>query len=179
MGLNDDHLAERVCTNCKMKCTPTQLYCPRCGYVLPSALEAEAHALGSTSTLLPVELPPSVNTQPGTGFFHRQARLFLHHDSGQTIPVDIRSGPKLVGRFSGDPLETNVVDLTALGAKEFGVSRRHIQLSLSDETIYVIDLGSTNGSFLNRERLIAERPYVVRNRAVLQLGVLIMRVQFA
>jgi hypothetical protein len=173
-------IGERICTNCNMRCPPTQTYCPRCGYILPTTLvtNAEPHSKMGTG-LLPSELGQPVLIQPGTGFFHRQARLFLHHDSGKTLPVDVRSGIKIIGRRSGDAIESNLIDLTELGAKEFGVSRRHVQLSLSDESIYAIDLGSTNGTFLNRERLIPEKPYVVRNRAVLQVGVLILRVQFA
>jgi hypothetical protein len=161
-----------------MRCTPAQKYCPRCGYLLPDVVSVEQRSPAVTG-LLPSELGEPVLIQPGTGFFHRQARLFLHHDSGKSIPIDVRSGIKIVGRRAPDATgESNLIDLSELGAKELGVSRRHVQLSLSDESIYAIDLGSTNGTFLNRERLIPEKPYVVRNRAVLQVGVLILRVQF-
>jgi pSer/pThr/pTyr-binding forkhead associated (FHA) protein len=122
-----------------------------------------------------------VLTQPGTGYFHQHARLYLHHDSGRIIPVDVRSGPLILGRRGPTPesSESRVIDLTDLGAVEFGVSRRHLQISLSDDVVYAMDLGSTNGTFLNRERLMPDQPYVVRNRSALQLGVLILRVQFA
>jgi len=178
MTSNRQEIGERICSNCKMRCTPTQLYCPRCGYILPDVLNNDPRRM-ATGTLIPLELGQPVLIQPGTGFFHRQARLFLHHDSGKTLPVDVRSGIKVIGRRSNEAVaESNLIDLSELGAKEFGVSRRHVQLSLSDESVYAIDLGSTNGTFLNRERLIPEKPYVVRNRAVLQVGVLILRVQF-
>jgi hypothetical protein len=185
-------LDERVCTNCKMACTPTQLYCPRCGYILPDALKgpdaksrtitspaAQAEDEGSTSPLENGVETNRVRVLPGTAFFHQQARLYLHHDSGKIIPVDVRRGTQIVGRRGQDFLDSEIIDLTDLGAKEFGVSRRHLQLVLRDELVYAIDLNSTNGTFLNRERMIPETPYLVRNRTVLQLGVLVLRVQFA
>lgn len=179
MSPEKSEIGERICTNCNMRCTPTQIYCPRCGYILPEVLSVEPRNKMATGSLLPAELGQPVLIQAGTGFFHRQARLYLHHDSGKAILVDVRTGIKVVGRRSHEAAESNLIDLTELGAKEFGVSRRHVQLSLSDESVYAIDLGSTNGTFLNRERLVPEKPYVVRNRAVLQVGVLILRVQFA
>jgi hypothetical protein len=134
---------------------------------------------GSTTPLEQQIDTGSMKALPGTALFHQQARLFLHHDSGRIVTVDIHSGPKVVGRRSQQFVETGIIDLSDLGGKEFGVSRQHLQLLLRDEIVYGIDLGSTNGTFLNRERLMPEKPYMIRNRAVLQLGVLILRVQFA
>ncbi|MBX3065323.1 MAG: FHA domain-containing protein [Anaerolineae bacterium] len=213
-----NRLQKRVCSNCGQLCGPTQLYCPKCGFVLPDALTAEikaemadvdehehtqaqqavngadnADTPDSKKTTVAEVIPPThklastgsqrVLAQPGTGYFHQHARLYLHHDSGRIIPVDVRTGTKILGRrgsaADGGTGDLRIVDLTDLGAVEYGVSRRHLQVTLSDDVIYAMDLGSTNGTFLNRERLTPDQPYVVRNRSVLQLGVLILRVQFA
>lgn len=34
-----------------------------------------------------------------------------------------------------------------------GISRKHLQITIEDENVYVCDMGSTNGSFINEERL--------------------------
>jgi hypothetical protein len=47
------------------------------------------------------------------------------------------------------------------------------------DIIQVTDMASINGTYLNRERLVAGVPYTLRNRAVLQLSKMILRVQFA
>lgn len=182
-------LNERACKNCNAICNATQLYCPRCGYILPEALASHS-AFATTGavhieddgTTTPLEQQfdtGSMRALPGTALFHQQARLFLHHDSGRIVTVDIQTGPKVLGRRSQQFVETGIIDLSDLGGKEFGVSRQHLRLLLRDEIVYGIDLGTTNGTFLNRERMIPEKPYMIRNRAVLQLGVLILRVQFA
>jgi pSer/pThr/pTyr-binding forkhead associated (FHA) protein len=70
------------------------------------------------------------------------------------------------------------VDLTPFGAATLGVSRRHIVIERVREVLHVTDLGSNNGTHLNRERLVPHTPYTLRNRAVLELGKLILRVQY-
>jgi pSer/pThr/pTyr-binding forkhead associated (FHA) protein len=45
--------------------------------------------------------------------------------------------------------------------------------------LQVVDLDSSNGTFLNRTPLLIEVGYTLRNRAILQLGHMILRVQFS
>jgi pSer/pThr/pTyr-binding forkhead associated (FHA) protein len=70
------------------------------------------------------------------------------------------------------------VDLTPFGAKDLGVSRRHLRINRLRDSIRITDLGSSNGTFLNRDRLTPFVAYLLRNRAVLRLGKMILRVRF-
>jgi pSer/pThr/pTyr-binding forkhead associated (FHA) protein len=45
--------------------------------------------------------------------------------------------------------------------------------------LQIVDLNSSNGTFLNRDRLVPQVPHMLRNRAVLQLGRMMLRVKFA
>lgn len=38
-----------------------------------------------------------------------------------------------------------------------GISRKHLQIIIEDDNVYLIDQGSTNGSFVNEERLVPGR----------------------
>jgi pSer/pThr/pTyr-binding forkhead associated (FHA) protein len=42
----------------------------------------------------------------------------------------------------------------------------------------LIDLGSTNGSFINDQRLVAHQPRILRDGDILRLGSLVVQVNF-
>jgi len=87
------------------------------------------------------------------------------------------TGSLVIGRSVGS--ETVNVDLTPFSALELGVSRRHVRIDRIQDGLQVVDLESANGTYLNRTRLVPGIPHILRNRAVIQLGKLVMRVQFA
>jgi hypothetical protein len=168
---------ERTCAHCKAKASVSQLYCSRCGYLLPDVQiideTAKTSRLGTAGAGI-----KTAPLQQGTGYFHPQARLFLQAVGGKIVPIMLTPGvPIVIGR-NFDTTDPTQVDLAELGAKEFGVSRRHLQLELRDNAIYAADMGSTNGTYINRERLLPGQPTLVRNRAAIQMGVLIMRALF-
>jgi pSer/pThr/pTyr-binding forkhead associated (FHA) protein len=70
------------------------------------------------------------------------------------------------------------VDLTAFGAVEFGVSRLHAAIDIQDEAVFVTDLGSTNGTYLNAVRLSPGEPRIVCNGDEICLGNLITHLYF-
>lgn len=168
---------ERTCAHCKAKASASQLYCSRCGFLLQDVPVPVINETAKTSWLGGTQVK-TAQLQQGTAYFHPQARLFLQAIGGKIIPVSLTPGmPIIVGR-DFDATDPRQVDLSELGAKEFGVSRRHLQIELRDNAIYALDLGSTNGTFINRERLLPGQPTQVRNRAAIQMGVLIMRALF-
>jgi FHA domain len=166
--------ASAVCANCKTPYEQTKLYCARCGCILPHVVSNEA----SSTNFLKGRQNRTVDLHWGTGYFHYRARLFLRVvNSDQIVPVPLHSPSVVVGRcFQGDEAD---IDLTPYKAAELGVSRRHIRIDRLRDTLQVTDLGSSNGTFLNREKLTVDVPRRLRNRAVLQLGNLVLRIQFA
>jgi hypothetical protein len=70
------------------------------------------------------------------------------------------------------------VDLTDYGAREQGVSRRHVKLYRKRDLVYVSDLGSSNCTLLNGQPLLPNAPRVLRSGDELQLGLLKVRVRF-
>jgi hypothetical protein len=86
--------------------------------------------------------------------------------------------PAVLGRT--DPLVApEVFDLTALGAQQRGVSRRHCRLYRQGRTLMVTDLGSTNGTYLNDVRLPAHQACVVADGDSLRLGALRLSIAFS
>jgi len=162
----------QFCTNCKTECSEDELYCPNCGYILPQALGGDrTFAIGSTQSR-------SLDLQWGTGYFHYRARLFLRlPDNDLAVPIPFATKSVIVGRKS-DNVGADI-DLSPFGAADLGVSRKHVCIDRAGDGLTVTDLESANGTYLNRVRLVPGEAHILRNRAVLQLGQLILRVQFA
>ena len=69
------------------------------------------------------------------------------------------------------------VDLTAYGALESGVGRRHARLAVEQGQLMVEDLDSTNGTLLNGQKLAARQPQPLKDGDQIQFGKLVLRIQ--
>ena len=80
--------------------------------------------------------------------------------SALCIPVTLDE-PVVLGRLAspGQTRPYDLIDLSHLGAEKRGVSRQHCQLARQSAHLYVTDLNSTNGTYLNGTRLTAYTPY--------------------
>jgi pSer/pThr/pTyr-binding forkhead associated (FHA) protein len=61
-------------------------------------------------------------------------------------------------------------DLTPYGAADLGVSRQHALITASGTVCAINDLGSTNGTWINRSRLTAHKAYPLHSGYEVQLG---------
>lgn len=71
------------------------------------------------------------------------------------------------------------IDLTNYNAIQQGVSRYHAGLQLEKSLLFVTDLESTNGTWLNGEPLPPYQKRLVRDGDELQLGNLIIKLSFS
>ena len=62
------------------------------------------------------------------------------------------------------------IDLTAFGGTTSGVSRRHALLRFNNGLWTVIDLGSTNGTFVNNVKIAPNTPTPLHDQAKLRFG---------
>jgi hypothetical protein len=97
-------------------------------------------------------------------------------DTGHSLPLP-DSDRVVVGR--SDPVSNFYpdLDLSEHGALQNGVGRRHMRLSVQENQISVEDLDSTNGTFLNGQRLAPRVPRALNDGDELCLGKLVLRVQ--
>ena len=161
------------CANCDAKYNFFRLYCKQCGCILPAALTHQ----GEVTQLLSDNQAQPVDIQWGRRYFHRYARLFLADEaSGEILPIALDRLPVLIGRTSADILPA--LAFRGLYAAANGISRTHARLDVSETALHLTDLGSTNGTFLDGQQLTPNVPYLLHNRAALQLGKLLLRVQF-
>jgi molybdenum cofactor synthesis domain-containing protein len=99
-------------------------------------------------------------------------------DSGHDLEVPLTKKKVSIGRLDRASGSFPEVDLTSYGGLEKGVSRRHAEIIRRGNEVSIKDLGSINGTFLNRNKLIPFLPQVLKSGDELRLGRLTLRVSF-
>jgi hypothetical protein len=90
-------------------------------------------------------------------------------DSGQILPLGDRTEFTL-GRVSeAQPIMPDI-DLTPYQAYANGVSRLHAVLKREGKRVFVMDLGSSNGTYLNGKRLTPNVDQTLNHGDMLALG---------
>lgn len=86
--------------------------------------------------------------------------------------------PLLIGRFHINNHVNLDVDLTPYGADHRGVSRIHARLDLIEDNLYIMDMGSTNGTYITGNRIEAHKRSMLRNNESVVLGNLPLHIIF-
>ena len=136
-----------TCPTCGASVQPGDLFCDACGAALTAATSAAAVGGGESQPAPEAVAADVEGEQP----------FLVIAASGVEIPL-AQDTEVLVGRE--DPY-SNVfpdVDLSPHDGEEAGVSRRHFKLTLSEGRYAIQDLGSTNHTWLNQQRLEPDRP---------------------
>jgi hypothetical protein len=90
-------------------------------------------------------------------------------DTGQVLPLAERNEFTL-GRISeGQPIMPDI-DLSPYQAYARGVSRLHAVLKREASHVFLMDLGSSNGTFVNGKRLTPNIDHAIANGDVVALG---------
>lgn len=154
------------CPNCDSPNVVGVKYCQVCDALLDaSAMNDVETALAETDTKEPADEATSIVLH-SLGNAHRQFAL---------RPELNEKGLRL-GRANG----VVEVDLSEVGAADLGVSRTHalLQYDSNNEGIYITDLNSTNGTFVNGFKLPPNARTRLRDGDELQLGHLKLGVRF-
>jgi hypothetical protein len=69
------------------------------------------------------------------------------------------------------------LNLTEYGAKDKGVSRVHASIKPTNQKLYLIDKGSTNGTHIGTKRLAKNVPHEINDRDVIAFGNLFFMVR--
>jgi len=129
--------------------------CPGCEAEMETGLELCANCAGE---------PVNGDLQDGTG------ASFASLEFADGVRFDLGSRETMLGRSDPvDQVEPDV-DLSFHGGFEQGVSRRHAIIALRENGYTLEDLGSTNGTFHNREKVIPGSPVTLVEGDVIYLG---------
>ncbi len=156
-----------VCSNCKHVNMAGALFCSECGALLGASdpLTTQNMDTGRAQEALrqnavpPAAAPVALNNW-----------VTLHLlDTGQVLPLAERNEFTL-GRISeGQPIMPDI-DLSPYQAYARGVSRLHAVLKREATHVFLMDLGSSNGTFVNGKRLTPNVDHAIANGDVVALG---------
>ncbi len=124
-----------LCSNCGQPVLPNSRFCSSCGTAL---------AVGDTTALPPVEDSgplPVIDPDAIAGLAPGEAALVIHRGPAEGARFELRDGLVTVGRGSDSTIFLD--DVT--------VSRRHAEFSRTDSGWTVTDVGSLNGSYVNKK----------------------------
>lgn len=172
------------CPNCGHQNRAGVVYCENCGASLFGKMPLDTKSLGTTIS----------DDQPETGIDSSvltdvKVQGISSFTPGDMLRLEIEGSPEPVlfepkaeavfGRR--DPATGAIpdIDLTPFAGYRMGVSRRHAAIRQnSEQSLDLWDLGSSNGTYLNGQRLSAHRPYRLHNGDEIRLGQMLIRVSF-
>lgn len=162
----------KTCSVCQYENPADATECARCGTPLESY-----------NTTIQVPDKPAHQEPPDYTRITRRAAtpgdaitLFV---LGHSQPLIINGHEHMIlGRMAAaGPVPT--IDLSGFNAHMLGVSRQHAAIRRTDEGYTLEDLDSTNGTWLNENRLFPDKPASLQNGDLFRLGQLMMVAYFS
>jgi pSer/pThr/pTyr-binding forkhead associated (FHA) protein len=159
-------ISAKFCPVCKNKNDHDAIICVHCG----TSLDTPFPESGPTRT---TDVQVTISGKPPAWLYDESvvaAGSIAIYVEGSSKPVFSGSNDELViGRKVDDSAE-GLLDLSALGGYHLGLSRRHAKIRRAGSGYEVIDLSSSNGTWLNDERLTPNQPYSLPNGSQLRLA---------
>jgi hypothetical protein len=163
----DTTASGRFCPVCKFKNKLDATKCEFCGQPFKS--------IEGILTTKQVEAVSSEVDEEASEKFKEELEEILIPPAGIAIyrfdgkPIAVRLEKEFyLGRRTED--SDLVVDLIPFGAFQQGVSRRHALIRSAQAGYEIVDNDSTNGTWLNQQRLVPNRAYPLPNGGLIRLA---------
>ena len=159
----------QVCPSCQKNYRKGELVCPHCAFVFDRS--GRTGFVGNNTLTHQKSMPTGEVSLPD------QMPIVLEID-GKAVTLPPRE-LLIVGRKSqvdGD-VQPDVA-LNDYDAELHGVSRHHVRIKRKGGLIFVTDLGSTNGTYLNGRKMTAQSERLLRSGDEIHLGRMKVVVRF-
>ncbi len=164
-----------VCPQCQHHEMDGAIFCSECSAQLVNAAPVDTHRIERADH----EKRQHNTSPPASAVPLPKAWISLHIlDSGYILPLADRAEFTLGRVVDGQPIMPDV-DLTPHNAYACGVSRLHAILKLVDNQIVVMDLDSSNGTYVNGVRIPPHVETPLVHGDVIALGKLKIQVLFS
>lgn len=164
-----------LCPNCHSREYLGTLFCSQCGAQLVSTgrLNPEDITTFVTGNAAYREAEPEIAAPVAMELESGVAIRLL--DGSETVHVADRN-EFTIGRVSeGQPILPDV-DLSPFEAYSQGVSRLHVSVKIVNGVVFVTDLGSSNGTRINGQKLSSHVEYPLNPGDVMALGKLRLQI---
>jgi len=165
------------CPSCQKRHPENTLFCDECGAYLLAKGRKRTDPLTMEDVAWMETDFPSPEEEGEDSSRPMTLRIWVV-DSGRRVEFPLTKEISL-GRLDAASATFPDIDLTTDGGLEKGVSRRHARITRHGGEVFIEDLGSVNGTFLNGKRLTPYLPHSLRSGDEIQLGKLIIRVSFS
>ena len=163
----DLKVSEKYCPVCKNKNASTASVCSNCGALLEEDLTNIVATTSNTGrqSNVPAEhvesfIDVALIPEGGVGIYI----------AGSFKPYYMVVDKELIIGRKAEATSESILDLSDLDAFNMGLSRRHAIIRRTESSYEVVDLSSTNGTWLNAERLIPNKPYLFASGSELRIG---------
>jgi pSer/pThr/pTyr-binding forkhead associated (FHA) protein len=138
----------KICPNCGYQNREGYMFCEDCGENLTQ--------VESASSELPLIKP---------------ARGITLYITSSPEPVRVQERARTVlGRLDPQRRLYPDIDLTAYGGVENGVSGLHATIQHNIDGVQIMDMGSTNGTYVNGRKLAPRQYYILKDGDTIRLG---------
>ena len=175
----------KICPTCKLKNSPASPFCGECGVSLVSIFPCESAEIANTSTVLePKEV--TSNSCPDCGSINDNSsdhciycdcslRAPLREDNCPQAELtwpwgkSLLNEPLRIGREHPAPDEL-IKSINSMGYDN--ISRCHADLfpATAETSASVVDLGTTNGTFIDGVRIPANKPISLKNGSIIRFA---------
>jgi len=160
-------MLEKFCPVCKNKNERSAGICRHCGASLQDYPTSAVATTRNTNNL--GTIPVSIGELPTEALI--PAEGIAIYVEGTANPVFLSSDKEFIIGRKPEPESTEpILDLTKMDGFNMGISRRHATIRQVGSGYELVDLSSTNGTWLNDERLVPNKPYSLTIKSRLRLG---------
>ena len=171
-----------ICPNCHHKEFPGALFCSECGARLISLDYLTTKSIQKIPT---TDLDDSIldqNTSENHVINQESENVSLDAEIALYV-VDAKQTMQLAGRTEftmgrvaeGQPILPDV-DLSPFEAYSQGVSRLHAALKIARNRVSILDLGSSNGTRVNGQKIVPHVDYPLNHGDIIALGKLKLQI---
>ena len=166
-----------ICPNCQHKELPGALFCSECGAQLVSVDILNTRTIKRTPTdnLEVTPEVPEVASQKKVSKTNAPSISLHIVESGQVMHLSDKTEFTLGRTVEGQPILPDV-DLSPFDAFSLGVSRLHAALRIVNNEVVVTDLGSSNGTRVNGQKIVSHVDYPINHGDIIALGKLKVQV---
>jgi CheY-like chemotaxis protein len=162
---------EKRCRICGNPLPDNLGVCLRCGAIVEPGKSETTHRVANLGETLAAPPIRGLSVVPDYAVI-----TLVISDEHIILP---QSNYVILGRVYNQPTTAQAsIDLSRFHAHALGVSRQHARIDQEDNVIYITDLGSTNGTFVNEQPLLAHEKHLIHSGDIIRLARLQIQVQF-
>lgn len=154
----------RYCPVCNFKNESNAAVCANCNSPLENIVIAQIttrRLTESAKLLSQAELEALIKS-----FIPAQGLTFYIINNGELVIVGEEQSELILGR----KIDDSVKNLINIGAYDVFVSRKHAKVLKTERGYEIMDLGSSNGTWLEELRLIPHKTYPLKSGSQIRLG---------